>query len=288
MADTTTTTQTSVVNSEYITRAREAARGVSIFAPGMPGRMQSGIVDVVQLAGRNTLTASWPIRNNFTAQSVTEGSDYATNQAYTPTDTTVSVTEIIAIETVSDLAMMTGDENAIARSAEMLGIALGEKIDTDVLALNTSLDSDVGSTGAAATFELFANGRQTLGANRYPGPYSAILHDIQWYDMSVEGSTRTHQAAGVIADQILTNYEVFKIAGTIIIVSPRVPSANTAADRSGAIYSGWPCYGLAEMWWGRIEEERDASLRGTEVVGTSCYGVVEIDGSAGVAFETDL
>lgn len=255
--------------------------------PGGVGRRYPGIVDVKQMRGTNSLTASWPIEDYHTAYNVAENVDHTTSQAYEPTDNTATVTEIIAIETISRLAMETDQENSVNRASRMLGVALGEKIDTDMFALNTSLDTDVGSTGAGATFELFANGPNTLAAAYYPGPYVATLHPQQWYDMSVEGSTRTHQAAGVIADQIMTDYWVYRIAGADLIVTGRVPSGNSAADRSGAIFSSIPAYGMAELWWGDVEVEKDASLRGTEVVATAAYGVVEIDGSAAVAFETD-
>lgn len=288
---TTYTTQASIVNAEFIARARVAARGVSVFAPGAPGRLLQGIVDVVDLTGKGTKVASWPIEDYHTAYNVAEGIDHTTSQAFNPTDQVATVSEIIAIETISEIAMRTASERSITRATRMLGVAIGEKIDTDLLALNTSLDTDVGSTGAAATFALLSNGPQTLGAARYPGPYNAIIHDIQWYDLVNQGTSTLALAAGVLADQFVTTYKVRdgqSVGGmNRIIVSPRVPSANSAEDRSGAIFSSFPAYGLAELWWGEVEPERDSSLRATEIVITCCYGLVEIDGSAAVAFETD-
>ena len=292
MPITTTTTQTSIVNTEFIARARIAARGVSLFSPGAPGRMTPGIIDVVDLRGKGTTAASWPIEDYHTAYNVAQGVDHTTAQSYTPTDNVATVTEIVAIETISKMAMATAPENSILRATRMLGVAIGEKIDTDVLALNTSLDTDVGSTGAAATFALLSNGPQTLGAARYPGPYNSIMHDWQWYDLVNQGTTTLAAAAGILSDQFVTSYKVRdgqNVAGmSRIIVTPRVPSANSAADRSGAIFSSFPAYGLAELWWAEIEEEKDASLRGTEIVITCCYGLVEVDGSAAVAFETGI
>ena len=288
---TTVTTQASIVTPEFIMRARIAARGVSVFSPGAPGRLLQGLLDVVDLRGKGTRVASWPIEDYHTAYNVADGVDHTTSQSYDPTDNVATASEIIAIETISKIAMKTADERSIARATRMLGIAIGEKIDTDVLALNTSLDTDVGSTGAAATFALLSNGPQTLGAARYPGPYNCVLHDIQWYDLVNQGTTTLALASGILADQFATTYQVRdgqQVGGmNRMIVTPRVPSANSSADRSGAIFSSFPAYGLAELWWGEIEQEKDASLRGTEIVITSCYGLVEIDGAAAVAFETD-
>lgn len=292
MPVTTTSSQESILLDEIITRARIAARGVSLFAPGAIGRTIQGILDVQDLTDRKTKSASWPIENSYTAVNVGETDDAVNAQAYTPTDNVATVSEIVAIETITKLAMRTSDVPSTARAARMLGVAIGEKIDDDVLALNTSLDTDVGNSGSDATFALLSNGPQTLGAARYPGIYNSIMHDIQWYDLVNQGTTNLSQAAGILADQFVTTYTVRdgqSVGGMgKIIISPRVPSANTAADRSGAIFSSWNAYGLAELWWGEIEDERNASARLTELVITSCYGLVEIDGAAAVAFETGI
>jgi len=286
---TTTTTQASIVTPEFILAARVAARGVSIFAPGGVGRTTPGILDVVDLRDKGTKVASWPIEDYHTAYNVAEGVDHTTSQSFAPTDNTATVSEIIAIETISKLAQRTSPDNSIARAQRMLGVAIGEKIDTDILALNTSLDTDVGTTGTNATFAMLSNGPTTLNAARYPGPYSGIIHGQQWYDLANQSTPTLTFPAGLHADKILSQFWVFEDVGGLarLIVNPRVPTANSAADRSGAIFSSFPCYGLAELWWGEVEQEIDASLRGTEIVITSCYGVVEIDGSAAVAFETD-
>lgn len=291
MPITTVATQASIVTPEFITDARIAARGVSVFAPGGPGRMLAGLLDIVDLSDKGTDVASWPIEDYHTAYNIADGVDYTSSQAYNPTDNVATATEIIAIETISKKAMRTARDRSVARASRMLGVAIGEKIDTDVLALNTSLATDVGSTGVDATFALLSNGPNTLGAARYPGPYNAVVHDQQWYDLVNQSTTTLAQARGILADQFITSYKVADGQGVggmqRIIITPRIPTANSAEDRSGAIFSAYAAYGLAELWWGEIEQEIDASLRGTELVITACYGLVEIDGSAAVAFETD-
>jgi hypothetical protein len=46
--------------------------------------------------------------------------------------------------------------------------------------------------------------------------------------------------------------------------------------------------GFVSQWDIRVEFERDASLRGTEIVATANYGVGEIDDSSGVGLLTDV
>ena len=290
MAITNTTTQASIVTAEFISAARVAARGASMFAPGGPGRTITGIVDVVNMKGKGSTVNSWPISNYYAAVNIAEGDNATASQAYTPTDNVATVSEIVAIETMTRLSMETAAEASIARASRMLGVAIGEKIDTDILALNTSLDSDSGSSAAAATYTLLTGAIRTLDTARYTGPYNAILHPYQYHNLVNQGTSTLSQASGVVADDFVTNYTRYNNIGGMssLLVSARVPNDAGAINHSGAIFSSWPAYGLAELWWGDVEQERDASARATEIVITSCYGIVEIDGDAAEAFETGV
>ena len=288
MALTTTTTQVSVLTPEIIGRVWAAARGVSVMMPGGIGRASGQICEVQDLRGRGTTVASFPTEDYHTAYDKTEGVDHTTIQSFDPTDQTATVTEKICIEALTDMAVETALESSIARATRMLGVALGEKIDTDVFALNTSLTTDVGSTGAAATFILFSNAMQTLGAARRNGPYLALLHPIQWFDLLNEGTPNIMSATNLMGDQVRRDYNIYgTVLNATVIETARVPTANTAADRSGAVFSTRPPYGLAELWWNRVREQRDESLLGSEIVASACYGVVQRDGADAVAFETD-
>jgi len=287
MAIGTTTTQVSVVNPEFIARARAAALGVSVMMPGGVGRGYP-IAEVRDLRGRGTTVASFPIEDSRTAYDKTEGVNWASVEAFTPTDTTATVTEKIALEAVTTMADMTGQEPASARAARQLGVALGVKIDSDIFALNTSLDTDVGSASADCTFAYLTNGIQTLGAAYMDGPYVAVLHPIQWYDLINQGTTTISTAASVLVEEIRRNYYVKRVVDCDLIITGRIPTANSAASRSGAIFSQRPAYGLAELWWGMIREQEDVSLIGREIAASACYGVVEVEGTAAVALETGV
>ena len=64
------------------------------------------------------------------------------------------------------------------------------------------------------------------------------------------------------------------------------PTANSAADRTGAMFSS-DAIGLVTKRPPRIEMQRDASARGTELVATVAYGVGELVDTAGVPIITD-
>ena len=89
------------------------------------------------------------------------------------------------------------------------------------------------------------------------------------------------------ADDLVRSYKAFDVAGIKVIVSPNCPLANADADRSGAIFSGKPALGLAELEWMTVGEETDQSQRATEFVSVCTYAATEINGASAVAFETD-
>ena len=63
--------------------------------------------------------------------------------------------------------------------------------------------------------------------------------------------------------------------GVPIYVTTEVDTANSAADRAGAMFTE-DAMQYVELRPLRVEYERDASLRSTEVVATIAYGVAEI------------
>jgi hypothetical protein len=74
--------------------------------------------------------------------------------------------------------------------------------------------------------------------------------------------------------------------GVNVYQTTNVQTANTGADRAGAMFSS-EALGLATKWPARTELQRDASLRATEIVVTACYGVGELVDSFGVPIVTD-
>lgn len=287
MAITTSTSVTSVVNAEFIARAALAAFVDAVFGPGGAGYR---LLDVADLTGKGTKTASWPVEPTPpTAYVTAEGVDAGESQAITLTDTTATLTEKVAITTITDLAAKISLENEIERATRHLGYAHANKIDADVMALFNGLDTDCGSTGANATWTLLAGARQTLGAAKFRGPYWAVLHDYQWFDLATEGTPNIGDAMSGIATEVLVNYIVMRLADINLIISPNVPLANSNADRSGAVFSREPALGLCILDPGDfpyVAEERDESLRAQEITSVTRYAVVEKRGVSAVGFET--
>lgn len=269
MAIQSTTQITSVINSEFIMASAKSAHAVSVFIPGGVGRP---FISVADLRGKGTLTASWPVEPTaLTAFPVAEGVDHVTSQQITLTDLTAQVQEFVAITTITDLAAMVSLENEIERTTRMLGNAHGNKIDAVLMALFASLATNAATSGSDLTWTLTSTGIQNLSSTNFVGPYAALIHNIQFFDLMKEGTVNIGNAAGPLGEKVRTSYDVFEVASARLIMSPNIPLTNSGLDRSGVLFSGEPAFGLAELQWLEMSEERDNSLRALEITSVSTY-----------------
>ena len=128
----------------------------------------------------------------------------------------------------------------------------------------------------------------TLSAANAPAPYLCVLHPQQWYDLLTESGSPLTAGTGYgrMAEEVGYNYFVAQIYGMQVAVHSTVPTANTGADRAGAILSD-RALGYLWKWRPRLAFERDESLRAFEVVMTACYATAELDGTMGVGVITD-
>lgn len=284
MALTTTTTLSEIVPA-IIAETREYVRANSLFGPGSFGRNFLQVEDTRDIPGK---TVHFPKYNGFTAYDVAEGVDHTTSQALDTSEVTCDPTEKIAICTVTDRAVRASKEQVIRDVSRELGRAMAAKIDADVMTLFNGLDYDCGSTGNNCSYAYLLDGINQLVTGKAPKPYLLVLHPQQWYDLGTEASSPITASTGYgrIAEEFGYNYFIGELYGCTVVVHADVPLANAAADRSGALLSN---KALGMVWEQdiSIRMERDESLRATELVCVCTYGVGEIDGTMGVAVETD-
>lgn len=270
--ETTTTTITEIIQREAFQSAAYAYQAVAV----MPG-----LVSKADLTGRPTLTARFPIFNVLTAEAVSEGTDYTTNQAVdTGNSVDVTVSEHIVRLMVTDLS----EESATLDLARVRGIQIGkaiaERVDKDLTALFSGFDTSAGSDTGDLTVSLFQQAVIELEKNNIPRPYYAVLHPKQWGDMI--SSLASYNTFGETGEEVIKTGRVGRLHGVEIFVSGNVPTAiiNTNTCYSGAIFNP---EAIAFAWKGKIpaiEVERDASLRAFEVIGTGVWGEAEYRGGA--------
>ncbi len=245
------------------------------------------------LVGMPSKAHNFPTWPSLSAAAVAEATDL-TNTAISTGVATVTAGEHGIMATITDL-LSTSDIVDLGDYGRQLGMAMAELFQTDIFALSSGFSSSVGSTGVPLTELNVLEAVTTLENAKAPGPYVGALHPSQWEDfIGAVGGTLTpagNQGTGV---QAVTNLfgarpqgSRGEFYGIVWFTNTEVPTANAGADRGGMVVSPQYAIGNAEKWAIRVELERDASLRATEVVVTDARGEGELLDGAGVAIVTD-
>lgn len=155
-------------------------------------------------------------------------------------------------------------------AATSMGNALAAHVESNLLGGFASFTGGTISGTVAMTWSNFFAARALLKATKAPGPYVAVLHEYQWFalakDASIAGAAA--QVAPQFSDDVMRNFYVGR-AGGVDIFTTVTPAAGTAV--AAGIFSR---QALALDWRRapRIEPERDASRRGTELNLSAVYG----------------
>ena len=242
------------------------------------------------MVGTPGLTAQVPIYPAVTASGVTDGSDLS-NVSFATTKKEITASEVGVMVTLTDLLEEASADDTAAAIGRQLGAAMAEKVDTDLAALFSGFSNVVNKTSAAVTVQDLFKAAATLKANKADqnGAYVCVLHPYQAYDLKNQltnaGSTMSHNITDV-GNRALENGFIGRIAGIDVFESTVV----TGGDSTGAYYGAvmtQDALGFMLKRDMRIETQRDASLRATEIVGSMAYGVTELFDSYGVAIVSD-
>jgi len=283
MGATTTTTIT-----EQVSLIEGAARlwfqSQSLFYPDN-GRARQWL-QWKDLRGQPGVSHRFNKYSEITAGDATEGDDYTNTSALdTSGGVTVTAGEKVVIVPVTDIAKRGynwGPEELISNAGRACGLAMAKKFDKDVFALNSSLGTSKNGTGTPLLISEFMLYMEALQANDAPEPYMAAFHPWGWYEFVTESSSPVIDAAK--SDRVGAEFWgrgfVQEIMGVACFRSTNVPLENANADYGGLFMSSWAigCVLCADM---KIELERDASARLTELVCTMTYGVGVIDSTMG-------
>ena len=287
MANTTTTSADDLLYAAIIEESViEELRAINV----MPKTFRQK-----SMVGVPSKAADFPTWPTETAAALTEGTDI-TGSAISTAKKTITCGEVGLMTTVTDVLEKSDILNGLGEYSPVLARAVKTKVDADCAALLQVTDGGTGieSSGNPLTYTLFLQAltKMELANAHTAGKIIGVLHTQQASDLRTDlGITLSNPQLQNIDPhgEMYSNRAGY--FGTLndvdIFADNNVPTVNTAADRAGGLYVKGYTFGLATKWALRVELQRNASLRATEIVVTTNYGVGELVDAAGCPIVTD-
>ena len=234
-------------------------------------------------------TAEVPVYPAISAAAVNEATDLS-NTAVNPTSATITASEIGVMTTLTDLGANSASRNVGADIGKLFGEAIAKKVDTDLCGLFSSFTTNTGgAAGTELTADLLFKAQAQLRTLSVPAPYYAVFHPKALFNLkktlTQAGYAGTATAISELGNEALRNGYIGRIAGIDVF-----ENANLAIDGSDDSVGGVfhpASIGLAMKEDFKVETQRDASLRATEIVASIVYGKAVVKESFGVAITTD-
>ena len=240
------------------------------------------------MAGTPGLTAQIPVYPEITAQTRNETTEVS-DTAFDVAQVDVTAAEIQARIDVSDLLAESTIRNMGADVGQMIGAAIGEKVDTDAFALftETNVEQDVGDDNTDLTPDTLLQAVYTLRGQNAPtdgeGDYHCVLAPGQAYHLTKTlagaGYGTSANAISNVGNTLLSSSAyVGRLFNVKIFQSTAVVADSVATAKNGCVFSPTAFAHVIKRPL-RIESQRDISMRHTEYVGTVAVASKTVKGS---------
>jgi HK97 family phage major capsid protein len=222
-----------------------------------------------------------PVYANVSAAAVSEASDLS-NTAINPTSVSITASEVGVMTTLTDLARNSAPRNVAGDIGKLFGEALARKQDADLTAKFDGFSDAIGDGTAAITSARIFQALAILRENALNiDDCAVVLHPKIAYDLKA-GLTNTFANANAndLSNEALRSGYVGQLAGVSVYETSNMANTGTGGDFKGGLFHK-DAIGIAMLQDLKIETQRDASIRGTEIVATAVYGVGELHDSYG-------
>lgn len=249
-----------------------------------------GLVRNYSLGQGQGKTVTVPIYPKSTAAGLTEGTAL-TATAVSTNGATLTIGEVGLMTAVSDMAMVASASNVVSDIGRLFGEAIARKIDLDLTALFTSISAGVGDNTTAITAAKIFEAVAKLRAQGYDttNDCAIVLHPLIAYDLKSTITSTFAAPASMVGNSALENGYIGMLAGVPVYETSNIANTGTTGDYNGALIHR-DALGLAIQADINIETQRQAALRGWDIVGSARYGVGILNDAAGqfLAFDSSL
>jgi hypothetical protein len=166
---------------------------------------------------------------------------------------------------------------------DQAGRSIAEAMDAELFAQFDNFTTDVGSTSTEVTADTIFKAAATLRSRKLTGPFYAVLDPRTAYNLKKSlTATTSYQNATSAADNVMSNFYIGTIAGVQIFESALV--ATDGSVSTAAVNAVFAPQALAHSMRGsiRLETQRQAAYRATDLVLTAVSGAAVIQPTFGV------
>jgi len=230
-----------------------------------------------------------PKVGQMSMQDLTDGVDIVDEEDIGMTTVDLTASEVGAKIILTDKLVRQSAENVFSMIGRQLGDGMARKKDVDVLALYSGFSTDIGAAGRSMSLAnvsaavAYAKGKK-FGSNVYIVQHPFAVWDIA--NTAVTASTTYPVPVGWSADLLGNFFSGLRPVNGVPIFEDGNISIDSSDDAVGVIADKSALAVLKSVDMNK-EQDRDISLRATEVVITADYGVFELDDSKGVALTLD-
>ena len=236
--------------------------------------------------GKGNKQVTVPKVGQMTVSDLTDGQDIIDSEEIGMTTVDLTASEVGAKVVLTDKLVRQSVPNVFNMVGRQLGDGMARKKDNDVTALYQNLDATLGQTTKKFKVINATGCIAHAKANKFGSQLYMIHHPNAVADFVASGAVTpsiTYPVPDGWSADLLKNFFVgLRPLNGVSLFEDGNISVNSSNDAYGAIADKGAIATLTSLKV-RTERERDASLRGTELVMTADYGVFELDGSKGAA-----
>jgi len=234
-----------------------------------------------------------PKIGTVTVANLTDGVDMVDSEDLAMTSVDLTTGEVGAKVILTDKLIRQESEDMFKIAGRLLGEAHAKKVDQDIIALFAGLNSGT-VLGANDRFLYMRNAGGCVAfahAKLYPSPVYVVHHPNALYDLMSDSAAIGPTAAGVYRgdglEALAKDFWKITIAGVKFFEDGNIAKVTGTDAGYGAIFSKQAMCHVKSLAPTQ-ETERDASLRATELVLVSDYGVFELDNGYGAAMYYEI
>ncbi len=247
--------------------------------------------------GEKSITV--PKVGQMTAIGLSDGVDLAGSEEIGMSTTSLTTSEVGLKVILTDKLVRQENEDVFRIVGRQMGEAMARKADKDLLGLFSGFSTELGATTRDLELGNLAVCVGYPEANKFPNPIAVVAHPWSIFQvmssvtLGIAGGTAKGGAIsnnsfpGDFSQERLKDFYKFSLNGIPIFQDGNI-TADGNNDGQGAVFSKEALVFVESVGF-NTERERDASLRATELVVTSDYGVFELDDAygAGMLFQAD-